>query len=174
MKSYNNLVSNGKELADRKIKDMPYEGDRGDEKRMNVDRLEVLILNHKPQAVKKFGRNSLAVRYYQEGESSELVNDLYKHWFGINEACIIAHHLATINDEQDEVNYMIAINSLNTVRSYELKKLKGKRLRYIFIFFDSDEMKARTYVYQILKPLLLQNKTQPISLAIDYHNINFY
>ena len=141
---------------------------------MNVNRIEVLILNHKPQAIKKFGRNSLAIRYYQEGESSELVNDLYQHWFGINEACIIAHHLATINDEQDEVNYMVAINSLNTVKSYELKKLKGKRLRYIFIFFDSDEMKARTYVYQILKPLLLQNKTQPISVEIDYHNINFY
>ncbi len=141
---------------------------------MNINRIEVLILNHKQQAVEKFGRNSSAVRYYQEGASSDLINDLYQHWFGINEACIIVHHLATLNDEQDEVNYVVAINHFNTSTSYELKKLKGKRLRYVFIFFDTDEGNARAYVYQLLKPLLLQNKTQPISVDIDYHNVTFY
>ncbi|MDE5977233.1 MAG: hypothetical protein K2G70_02040, partial [Turicibacter sp.] len=73
---------------------------------MNVNRIEVLILNHKPEAVEKFQRNSLAVQYYQEGSSHDLINDLYQHWFGINEACIIAHHLATVNDEEDDVNYV--------------------------------------------------------------------
>ena len=46
---------------------------------MNINRVEVLILNHTQKAVEKFGRNSPAVRYYQEGESSELINDLYQH-----------------------------------------------------------------------------------------------
>lgn len=138
---------------------------------MNINRVEVLILNHTQKAVEKFGRNSSAVRYYQEGESSELINDLYQHWFGINEACIIAHHMATINDE---VNTVIAVNHFNATTSYELKKLKGKQLRYVFIFFDREEVDARTYVYQVLKPLLLQSKIQPVSVEIDYHNVIFY
>lgn len=141
---------------------------------MNINRVEVLILNHTQKAVEKFGRNSSAVRYYQEGESSELINDLYQHWFGINEACIIAHHMATINDEHDEVNTVIAVNHFNATTSYELKKLKGKQLRYVFIFFDREEVDARTYVYQVLKPLLLQSKIQPVSVEIDYHNVIFY
>ena len=72
------------------------------------------------------------------------------------------------------MNYVVAINHFNASTSYELKKLKGKRLRYVFIFFDTDEGNARAYVYQLLKPLLLQNKTQPISVDIDYHNVTFY
>ena len=55
-----------------------------------------------------------------------------------------------------------------------MKKLKGKRLRYVFIFFDKEEVEARTYVYETLKPLLLQNKIQPVSVEIDYHNVIFY
>lgn len=141
---------------------------------MNINRVEVLILNHTQKAVEKFGRNSSAVSYYQEGESSELINDLYQHWFGINEACIIAHHMATIHDEQDEVNTVIAVNQFNTATSYALKKIKGKRLRYVFIFFDREEVEARTYVYQVLKPLLFQSKIQPVSVEIDYHNVMFY
>ena len=141
---------------------------------MNINRVEVLILNHTQKAVEKFSRNSSAVRYYQEGESSELINDLYQHWFGINEACIIAHHMATINDEHDEVNTVIAVNHFNATTSYELKKLKGKQLRYVFIFFDREEVDARTYVYQVLKPLLFQSKIQPVSVEIDYHNVIFY
>ncbi len=141
---------------------------------MNINRVEVLILNHKEQAVKKFGRNSQAIRYYQEGTSSDLINDLYQHWFGINEACIVAHHLATISDEQDDVNYMVAVNHFNASTSYELKKVKGKRLRYVFVFFDQEEQEARAYAYQLLKPMLLSNKTQPVSVDIDYHNVTFY
>lgn len=141
---------------------------------MNINRVEVLILNHTQKAVEKFGRNSSAVSYYQEGESSELINDLYQHWFGINEACIIAHHMATIHDEQDEVNTVIAVNQFNTATSYALKKIKGKRLRYVFIFFNREEVEARTYVYQVLKPLLFQSKIQPVSVEIDYHNVMFY
>ena len=103
---------------------------------MAINRVEVLVLNHSQKAVEKFGRNRSAVRYYQEEESSELVNDLYQHWFGINEACIVAHHIATISDEDDEVNFVVAVNHLNSSASYKVKKLKGKRLRYVFIFFD--------------------------------------
>ena len=141
---------------------------------MAINRVEVLVLNHSQKAVERFGRNSSAVRYYQEEESSELVNDLYQHWFGINEACIVAHHMATISDEDDEVNFVVAVNHLNSSASYEVKKLKGKRLRYVFIFFDKEEVEARTYVYETLKPLLLQNKIQPVSVEIDYHNVIFY
>ena len=90
---------------------------------MNINRIEVLILNHKQQAVEKFGRNSSAVRYYQEGASSDLINDLYQHWFGINEACIIAHHLATLNDEQDEVKFLRNLVSEIQSEKKELHKL---------------------------------------------------
>ena len=68
---------------------MPPNEREGDESVMNINRIKVLILNHKQQAVEKFGRNSSAVRYYQEGANSDLINDLYQHWFGINEACLL-------------------------------------------------------------------------------------
>ena len=102
---------------------------------MNINRVEVLILNHKEQAVKKFGRNSQAIRYYQEGTSSDLINDLYQHWFGINEACIVAHHLATISDEQDDVNYMVAVNHFNASTSKKLKKEQNLFFLFFFVIF---------------------------------------
>ena len=86
----------------------------------------------------------------------------------------MAHHLATISDEQDDVNYLVAVNHLNSSASYELKKAKGKRLRYVFVFFNQEEQQARAYAYQQLKPMLLSNKTQPVSVDIDYHNVTFY
>lgn len=133
-----------------------------------------MILNHKPEAVEKFARNASAVRYYQEGENSALINDLYQRWFGINEACIVAHHFAALSDNGEEVNYVVAVNSFQASASYELRKGKGRRLRYVFIFFDTDEVKAREYVYLSLRNLLLQNKTQPVQVDVDYHNVSFY
>ena len=69
---------------------------------------------------------------------------------------------------------MVAVNHFNASTSYELKKVKGKRLRYVFVFFDQEEQEARAYAYQLLKPMLLGNKTQPVSVDIDYHNVTFY
>lgn len=141
---------------------------------MNIKNIQVVILNHKSEVIEKFSRNASAIRYYQEGENSGLINDLYQRWFGINEACIVAHHFAALSENGEEVNQVIAINSFQAPASYELNKGKGKRLRYVFIFFDTDESKAREYVYLSLKDLLLQNKTQPVEVQVDYHNVNFY
>lgn len=141
---------------------------------MNIKNIQVVILNHKNEAIEKFSRNASAIRYYQEGENSRLINDLYQRWFGINEACIVAHHFASLSDNGEEVNQVIAINSFQASAAYELNKVKGKRLRYVFIFFDTDESKAREHVYLSLRDLLLQNKTQPVEVQVDYHNVNFY
>lgn len=141
---------------------------------MNLKTIQVAILNHTALSIKKFSRNAQAIQYYQEGESGQLIDDLYQHWFGINEACIIAHHLTSLNAEEDHVNYVVAINPLRVPVSYDIEKLNGKSLRYVFIFFEMDEMETRHYVYHYLKSLLLTNKTQPIEVEVEYHNVIFY
>lgn len=141
---------------------------------MNIKTIQVVILNHKTPSIEKFARNAKAVQYYQDGESANLVNDLYHHWFGINEACIVAHHLASLSDEQDEINYVVAINPFKAAVSYDVQKVNGKRLRFVFIFFGVEESDARHDVYEYLKELLLSNKTQPVEVNVDYHNVNFY
>lgn len=141
---------------------------------MNIKNIQVVILNHKPEAVEKFSRNASAIRYYQEDENIQLINDLYQRWFGINEACIVAHHCAALTDNGEEVNYVVAVNSFQASATYELSKIKGKRIRYVFILFNTEEVKAREYVYLNLRELLLQNKTQPVQVEVDYHNVSFY
>lgn len=141
---------------------------------MNIKNVQVVILNHSASSIEKFARNAQAIQYYQEAESSQLINDLYQHWFGINEACIIAHHLATLSDNQDEINYIVAVNSFQSAVSYDVQKPNGKRLRFVFVFFEMEESDARHFVYFYLKDLLLTNKTQPVEVEVDYHNVNFY
>ena len=98
---------------------------------MNIKNIQVVILNHKPEAVEKFSRNASAIRYYQEDENSQLINDLYQRWFGINEACIVAHHCAALTDNDEEVNYVVAVNSS------VLNKIKTYRIRFPFILLSS-------------------------------------
>lgn len=141
---------------------------------MNFKTIQVVILNHMTLSIEKFSRNAKAIQYYQEGETSELINDLYQHWFGINEACIIAHHLTSLNEEQEQINYVVAINPFKAATSYDVQKVSDKRLRFVFIFFEMDEIEARYYVYHYLKDLLLGNKTQPIQVEVEYHNVTFY
>ena len=141
---------------------------------MNIKTIQVVILNHKTSSIEKFARNAKAIQYYQDGESANLVNDLYHHWFGINEACIVAHHLASLSDNQEEINYVVAVNPFKAGVSYDVQKINGRRLRFVFIFFEVQESEARQYVYEYLKDLLLNNKTQPVEVDVDYHNVNFY
>lgn len=141
---------------------------------MNIKSIQVVILNHLASSIEKFSKNAQAVKYYQEGESSDLINDLYQHWFGINEACIIAHHLASLDNQEDEVNYIVAINPHEEAVSYDIRPSNGKRLRFVFIFFEVEESDARHYVYYYLKDLLLSNKTQPIEVDVDYHTVTFF
>ncbi|MFR6473400.1 MAG: hypothetical protein ACLUPE_13815 [Turicibacter sanguinis] len=141
---------------------------------MNIKTIQVVILNHKTSSIEKFARNAKAIQYYQDGESANLVNDLYHHWFGINEACIVAHHLASLSDNQEEINYVVAVNPFKAGVSYDVQKINGRRLRFVFIFFEVQESEARQYVYEYLKDLLLSNKTQPVEVDVDYHNVNFY
>ena len=147
---------------------------RGGRETMNIKTIQVVILNHKTSSIEKFARNAKAIQYYQDGESANLVNDLYHHWFGINEACIVAHHLASLSDNQEEINYVVAVNPFKAGVSYDVQKINGRRLRFVFIFFEVQESEARQYVYEYLKDLLLNNKTQPVEVDVDYHTVNFY
>ena len=75
---------------------------------------------------------------------------------------------------QEEINYVVAVNPFKAGVSYDVQKINGRRLRFVFIFFEVQESEARQYVYEYLKDLLLNNKTQPVEVDVDYHNVNFY
>jgi len=139
---------------------------------MSIQVIQVAILNHNSRTVKKFSRNSSALQHYQEGEQSHLIDELHRKWFTVAESCIVAHHVATINDEGEKANYVVAVNPHHASIQYELQKPKGKLLRFIFIMFEFDEEKARQYVYRHLRQTVMQN--HPVNVEVSFHNVSFY
>ncbi|MGL4335763.1 MAG: hypothetical protein ACRCST_02635 [Turicibacter sp.] len=140
---------------------------------MSLEQIQIIILNHRQADIDKFGKNVAAIKYYQEGSNSQLINDLYNNWFGIYEACIIAHHLSDIEDMKENVNVLVAVNENNGYSQYNLNKQKDKKLRYVFIFFNKDEYSARELVYQMLKPLVLGDQKKRVGVQVEYHNVTF-
>jgi len=140
--------------------------------KMSIEMIQVAILNHSSQVVEKFGRNSSALAHYQEGEQGQLINQLHRKWFGVAQSCIVAHHIATLNDEGEDVNYVVAVNPHYMSSQHQLTRSKGKELRYLFIFFESNQEKARQYVYRALRQTVMQN--HPVKVDVSYKNVNFH
>jgi len=139
---------------------------------MAIDGIQVAILNHKSQTLEKFGRNTSALKHYQNGPQSQMINDLHRRWFGIPEACIIAHHIALLNDEGADVNYVIAVNQHDTSAQFDIIKPKGKSLNYMFLFFEAEETEARQFVFNTLRQTLLEN--HPVHINVTFKTVSFY
>lgn len=139
---------------------------------MSIQAIQIVILNHSLKAVKKFERQSTALCHYQDGEYGGLVTGLQRQWLSITEACIVAHHLATLSDEGEAINSISVINPHHSSVHYELSAPKDKTLKHLFIFFESKEEKARSYAYRTLRQTVLKN--HPVKVKVKYHNVNFY
>ena len=138
---------------------------------MSIEMIQVAILNHSSQTIEKFGRNSSALAHYQEGGQGQLINELHGKWFGIAQSCVVAHHISTLKDEGEEVDYVVAVNPHYMSLQHQLKRPKGTELRYLFIFFESNQEKARKYVYHTLRKTVMQN--HPVKVEVSYKNVSF-
>ncbi len=138
---------------------------------MDLQEVQVVILNHKEAAIKKFSHHSEAIAFYKE-KNKTLIDDLYNHWFGIHEACIIAHHMGDIKNEK-EINDVFTLSGHHGFMAFSINKDKKKIWRVVFIVFNQNEAEAREYVYYTLRPQLFQSKHQPVNIVIDYHNVTF-
>ena len=133
--------------------------------------VQVVILNHKEEAIRKFSRQSEAVSFYKD-KYTTMIDDLYNNWFGIHEACIIAHHLADMKGNKD-IHDVFALSGHHGFKAFQVSEQKKDIWRVVFIVFNQTESQAREYVYYTLRPQLFQSKHQPVSIEIDYHNVTF-
>ena len=138
---------------------------------MEVETVQVVILNHKEEAIHKFSRQSEAIVFYQTKYES-LINELYQHWFGIHEACIVAHHLADMKSI-DDIHDVFVLSGNHGFMAYQLAKNPKKVWRIVFIVFNQSEETAREYVYYTVRPRLFESKKFPVEIEIDYHNVTF-
>jgi len=136
-----------------------------------LDSIQVLLLNHRQEVVERFSRHGGALKHYQEGFQQAYVAELSQNWFSMAQACIVAHHAAMMLDDGQEVNVLVAVNPHFQTVQREFIKPKGKTVRYLFVFFDAEEMDARNFVYQMLRPVVFEN--HPVGVDVQYHNIGF-
>lgn len=133
--------------------------------------IQVLILNHRREVVDRFSRHGAALVHYQRGTLKSYVEELSEKWFSVGQACIVAHHTATMVDDGEKINVIVAVNPYFQVHIREQSKPKGKHVKYLFVCFDINEQEARTFIYQMLKPLILAN--HPIYVDVNFRNIGF-
>ena len=136
-----------------------------------MDSIQVLIFNHREETVHRFSRHGAVLKYYEEGPQKDLVAELAANWFTLAQACIVAHHVAAMEDDDQRINIIVAVNPYFQMAKRELSKAKGKNIRYLFIFFDAQEESARAFVYQKLRPVIFAN--HPVSVEVKFHHMGF-
>jgi len=136
-----------------------------------MEAIEVLIFNHRPEVVDRFSRHGAVLKHYQDGFQQAFVAELAGNWFSVAEACIVAHHAAVMEDDGEQVNLLVAVNPHFQTVKKEYIKPKGKTVRYLFIFFNAEEIDARAFVYQSLRPTIFEN--HPVHVTVNYHQIGF-
>lgn len=136
-----------------------------------MESLQVLILNHPPEAEERFSRHGAVIGFYQDGYERELVKELSDNWFSLVQACIVAHHRASLKDDGEKVNVLVAVNPFFQSFYKEFAKPKGKVVKYLFIFFGAKEEEARAFVYHALRFAIFEN--HPVAVDVSYHNVGF-
>lgn len=136
-----------------------------------MEAIQVLIFNHRKEVVQRFSRHGAALKHYQDGLQKPYVEELSQSWFSLSEACIVAHHAAVMEDDDQKINVLVAVNPHFQTAKKEFIKPKGKTVRYLYIFFEAEEQEARAFVYQQLRPTIFEN--HPVRVQVMYHQIGF-